>query len=122
MVAGRGHHAVLVALALANPQFAVLAPSMSWMVSAEALGQAQAAAIDELEGNAVAAQADVAQQVVACSRVSTAGRVSSSLVRIWEKIVQSSCPSIPTKKSLAAAAAWRMVLDFQRLTVLTSRK
>ncbi len=58
---GNGHHAAFVALALADPQFAVRRVDIV-DGQREALRKAQAATVNELEGNAVAAQPDVPEQ------------------------------------------------------------
>jgi len=58
---GNGHHAAFVALAVADPQFAVRGVDIV-DGQREALREAQPAAVNELEGNAVAAQPDVMEQ------------------------------------------------------------
>ena len=60
---GQRHDPVLVALAVANHQFVFLADDVV-NGQPEAFAQAQPATVDELEGSAVAAQADVGQQIM----------------------------------------------------------
>lgn len=60
---GQGDDAILVALAAADPQFVFAAEDVV-DGQAQAFAQAQAAGINELEGRAIAAQADRGQQSV----------------------------------------------------------
>jgi len=59
----QGDHAVFVALAAANPEFALFAVDV-FDGERKAFGKAQPATVDEFDGNAVTAQADGAQEGV----------------------------------------------------------
>ena len=58
---GDGHHSVFVAFAATDPQLALLGDDVV-DGEGEAFRKAQATAIDELDGDAVATQADVLEQ------------------------------------------------------------
>ena len=60
---GQRHDAILVALAVANEQFVFSALDVV-DGQGQALAQAQAAGVDELDGRAIAAQADMGQQIM----------------------------------------------------------
>ena len=72
---GQRDDAILVAFAVADEEL-VLGPGDVVNGQGQAFAQAQAATVDELDGSAITAQADVAQQIMTCWRVSTAGRRS----------------------------------------------
>ena len=118
---GQRHDPVLVALAVANEQLVFAAFDVVDR-QPETFAQTQPATVDELERSAIAAQADVGEQVMDL----LAGEHGGQRVVVLGADLGEERPVLMprrlTKNMLAAARAWRMDLGFQCFLSFTNRK